>query len=240
MRSLYFIIITVLFCSHVLPVSSEPRVKSPRDGMGLVILEFNGAQPREFELMAGFPDKGSAAIIQTEIPWFRLHYDDVSQRFWLIDHLKAGTAVLYGQAERMHWQVRFDAEAPHFVVPNKGYVFVGAYDNSPVRSALDKAISAGKMPKSANIHGKPLAFCNETIMGFIPAMQVPDVRSDAQRFLERKLKKPINLSLAEIEMKPFDAKPADGWINAKIAQCIDSSILELDGGKKPPAVTIRD
>jgi hypothetical protein len=118
--------------------------------------------------------------------------------------------MLYGMNLQSNWQIRFDAGAPHFTVPDGGYVFVGTIDGMAVRNRIDEATKAGRLPAQISVtNGMPAgkALCGEAISHYNPPQGSATVAADAERYIERTLKKDIIVQGSTIEVKPYTSEP---------------------------------
>lgn len=205
--------------SFAFPAHSAPKVKKPSAGMGLVIVELKASEAADFELAAGFEDTETGQIIQTEVPWFRQYDDPSSGRVWLIDYVKAGTAVLYAHKQSVLWEMRFNGNTPHFIVPDRGYVFVGRYDGAPAMRHILDLVKSGKMPEKVSVQ-KGISVCGQEITGYTAPSTRDEVYEDARAYLRASLKTDIELHLPDIEMKPFTNKDASGWKYTRSEPCL--------------------
>jgi len=140
-----------------------------------------------------------------------LYKDEVSGKIFYVGEVPAGEAVIYGLNLQALWQLRFDAGAPHFTVPEGGYVFLGRFNGVLNRQLVVRALETGVLPRSTR---SAVAKCHDVIENFEPADANDSSFSDAGVFLEHKLGKAIQLSAAAIDIRPFVIKVNGGFLKS--------------------------
>lgn len=199
------------------PSSADAKLKAPKPGTGLVIIELSPSmrQISDYVLLtAGKRVNGDfvqtrkmAISVNNSFP---LYVDEVTGRAWFIDSVPAGETVLYGVNLQSYWQIRFDAGAPHFTVPDSGYVFVGTIDGMAIRQIIVEATKTGRLPSQIAINsGMPAskALCGEEISHYTPSQDDATPAADAERYIERTLNMDITVQVPAIEVKPFTPEP---------------------------------
>ncbi|HVZ29266.1 MAG TPA: hypothetical protein VG839_02660 [Asticcacaulis sp.] len=209
------------------PAAAAPKLKAPPAGRGIVVVElinpgFRGEGNPGYTIVAARHDPKSDAYIQeSTIRSFPVFHDPVSGRYFMIDDVPAGQDLIWGFNVQAGWQIRFDAGAPHFTVPDGGYVFVGAIDGMLNYTRVDAAVQAGNLPRVLNSSNPLTAQCGQTIIGYTPPADLTTDFADASRFLTQSLGEGAKLQVATVEIAPFEAKLTGGWVEAPTHRCFE-------------------
>ncbi|MDC7676745.1 hypothetical protein [Asticcacaulis machinosus] len=163
---------------------------------------------------------GRGAGLISSLPLYR---DDISGRQWYIGEVPAGDALVYGLNVQMAWQVRFDNGAAHFVVPDGGFIYIGAIDGALNRQRVFSASEGGVLPESLKLYDRSVAICSQKIEGYSDPSHETSSRIAAQNYIRRMLDADINVQPAVIDIVPFKAKISNGWTNDATHECLKST-----------------